>query len=109
MPARATQVVGDLVRGDGKQVGLQLALLVEVRQTVEETDETFLHYVLTGRSVAQTPLHKRQKAALVARDQVLPGALVALTDLLNEQAIAFGCHGQCRSRLPTLRYSSDKE
>src|SRR5262249_24205766 len=41
------------------------------------------------------------------RNQAFPRALVALTDLLDEQTIAFGCHRGCRftSWLPSPPYS----
>ena len=45
-----------------------------------------------GRVIS--PLDEGEQAALVAVDQRLPGARIALTDLLDEQAVAVGCHGR---------------
>src|SRR5260221_3455961 len=92
MPAGLAQVIGEFVRGDGEQVRLQLAAFVEVRQAVEEADERLLHDVFAGAAVAETPLNIGEQAAFVAGDERLPGARVALADLLDEQAVAFRCH-----------------
>src|SRR5262249_13318362 len=96
VPAAAAQVVGQLVGGDGEQVRLQLAAVVEVGQAVEGADERLLDHVLAGGAVAQPPLHEGQQPALVARDQGVPGAGVSLTDLLDQQAVAVGGHAGSR-------------
>src|SRR5579875_302914 len=92
MPAVTAEMIGQFVRGDGEEIGLQLAAIVEVRQAVEEADEGFLHHVFTGIAVADTALHKSQQPTLVARNQRLPGARIAVPDLLDQQTIAFGGH-----------------
>src|SRR5262245_56209453 len=48
MTALAAQMVGELVGGDGEQVGLQFAAFIEVGQAIEETDESLLHHVLAA-------------------------------------------------------------
>src|SRR5262249_43486572 len=40
----------------------------------------------------QSAVHERQKATLVPANQRLPGARVALADLLDQKAITFGRH-----------------
>src|SRR5205085_4830606 len=68
----------------------------EVGQAVEEADERLLHHVLAGAAVAQAALDEGQQAPLVARDQRLPGARVALSNLLDQQAVAVGGHRALR-------------
>jgi ABC-type transport system involved in multi-copper enzyme maturation permease subunit/uncharacterized membrane protein YqaE (UPF0057 family) len=92
VPPLAPQVVGQLVRGDGEQIRLQLAFVVEVGQAVEEADEGFLHHVLAGGAVAQPAVHEGQKPALVAADKRFPGARVALADFLDQQPVVVGRH-----------------
>ena len=92
MPAAAAQLVGQLVGGDGEQVGLQLAAVVEVGQAVEEADEGFLHHVLAGPAVAQAALDEGQQPPFVTGDERLPGAGIALADLLDQQAVAVRGH-----------------
>src|SRR5437762_1908943 len=97
MPAGAAQVVGELVRGDGEEVGLQLARFVEVGDAVEEADEGFLHDVFAGRAVAEATFDEGEEPAFIAGNQRLPGAAVAVADLLHQQAVALGAHRTRRS------------
>ena len=92
MPARAAEVVGDFVRSDGEKIGLQLAGLVEIRQTVEKSNKSFLDDVLAGRPIVQPSIDKRQEPAFITSNQSVPGTPIALADLLNQQAVAFGGH-----------------
>src|SRR5262245_51569588 len=96
MSALPAQLIGQLVGGDGEQIGLQLAAVVKVGQAVEEADEGLLNDVLAGGAVPQTAFDKGQQPALVTADEMLPGAGVALTDLQHEQAIAFRGHERLR-------------
>ena len=70
--AHAAELIGDLVGGDREEVGLQLALLVEIRQAVQEADERLLDHVLAGGPVAEAAVGERQQPALVAGDELLP-------------------------------------
>src|SRR5437879_5451420 len=70
-------------------------MLVVVGQTVEKADERLLHHVLAGGPVTQAPLHKGEQPALVAGNQGLPGAGIALADLLDEQAVTVRRHRVC--------------
>jgi len=91
--AGAPQVVGQLVAGDGEEIGLELPAVVEIGQAVEKTDKRFLHHVLAGRAITDAALDKRQQPAFVTSDQPLPGARVALANLLHKQTVAVGRHG----------------
>src|SRR5205085_985136 len=93
MPAGAAEVIGELVRGDREKIGLQLTAVVEVGQAVEEADERLLHDVLARGTVTDAALDKGQQPPLVTSDQPLPGARVALADLLHKQTVAVGRHG----------------
>ena len=92
MPAQSPQLVGQLVRSDGEEKGLQLALVIKVGHTVEKADEGFLHNVLAGGVIVQSPIDERQQSAFIACDQVFPGVGIALADLLNQETVAFGRH-----------------
>src|SRR5262245_4098451 len=91
-PARPAQVVRDLVRGNGEQVRLQLALVVEVGERVQEADERLLDDVLGGGPVADAADRKGHQPALVQVDEPLPGGLVAPADVLDEHLLGFGGH-----------------
>src|SRR5262249_47323906 len=90
VPSDAAQVIGQLVRGDGEQVRLQLTAVVEVGQAVEKADESFLDDVVAGGAVVQAAIDEGQQAALVARDELVPGARVPLADLLDKKTISVG-------------------
>ena len=63
---------------------MQLALLVEVRQAVEEADKRLLNDILACRPIAQPALDEGKETALIARDQMFPRAGVALANLFPE-------------------------
>ncbi len=91
-------MIGKLVGGNREEIGLQLAAIVEMRQTVKKTYEGFLHDVFAGRTVVDPALHEGEQPAFIALDEVFPGAWVALPNLPNEQPIAFGRHRLFRLR-----------
>src|SRR5262245_53196234 len=101
MPARAPQIVGDLVRGDREQVRLQLAAIVVVGQAREKTDEAFLNDVLAGGQVFDAAMDEREQPTFIAGDEMLPGARVALADLLHEQTVAVGGHAPSVKQVDT--------
>src|SRR5437660_50059 len=92
MPAGAAEEIGQLVGGDGKEVRLQVASFVVIRQTVVEADEGLLHYVFGGGAVAQPAVGECQQPAFVALDQTKPGIGVAPADLLDQQPVRIGGH-----------------
>jgi hypothetical protein len=89
MSAHFAQLIGQFVGSDGEKIGLQLARFVIVRQARQETDKRLLYDVLAGRAIAQSAIDEREQSAFVSRDEVLPGARVALANLLDQNAIAF--------------------
>src|SRR5947209_8539990 len=92
MPAAAPQVVCQFMGGNREQVCLKLTSIIEMGQTVEETDEGLLHDIFTRGPIVQAPLDKGQQPTLIARNQVLPGARITLADLLDQQPVGFGSH-----------------
>src|SRR5262249_39813673 len=78
MAAAAAQMVRELVRGDREQISLQFAAVVEVRQAVEEADESLLNDILARGAIAEPAIDEGQQPPLVARDQLVPGAVVAI-------------------------------
>jgi hypothetical protein len=92
MPAGTAEMIGDFVRCDGEKIGLQLAGLVEVRQAVEKSDKSLLDNILACRPIVQPAIDKRQEPAFITSYQTVPGASIALADLLDQQSIAFIRH-----------------
>src|SRR5207253_8995361 len=86
------RLVGVIVSGAREAIGLQCALVVEIRQAVEEADKRFLYHVFAGGPIAQPALGKGQEPPFIAGDQLVPSSAVALANLLDEQAIAVGSH-----------------
>src|SRR5439155_2367691 len=75
--AEAPQLIGNLVGGNCKEIGLQFATVVEVWQAVEEADKGLLHHVLAGGPVAKAALRKGQETALVPGDELRPCLRIA--------------------------------
>src|SRR5262249_17037209 len=88
--ALLAQVVGQLVRGDGEQVRLHVALLVVVGQAREEPDEGLLHDVLAGRAVAQPAVDEGEQPPLVPLDQLPPGLGVAGAHRPDQECLGVG-------------------
>src|SRR5262245_31066192 len=99
MAARTAEMIGQLVRSDGKKIGLQLALFVVVGQAIEKADKGLLDNVFAGRAIAEAALDESQETAFVACDERVPGAGIALADLPNEQSIRFRCHAKSHNAL----------
>src|SRR5437764_898933 len=88
LPRHVVQFGEDLDRQAG--VADVLAQLLDGGET--EVGDLLLADVEEGRRVAEPALDERQQPALVAGNEVLPRARIALADLLHQQAVAFGRH-----------------
>ena len=72
MAARAAEMIGQLVRRDGEEIGLQFAAVIEIGKTVEEADEGLLHDVFAGGAVADASLNESEQPAFIPRDERFP-------------------------------------
>ena len=84
-------MVGQLVRGDGKQIAFQRPRSVVIRQAREQPDQRFLHDVLGGIAAPQSGLDISQQPALEPRDQFLPGFRLPGPNAVDEDGV--GGHG----------------
>ena len=88
---------------NGKQKGLDAALLLKLRQTLQETDECFLDRILRVGRFWQSAAREHQQAALVAVDELHPGLRIALSNLLQQVFVSLrdSAH-QCFLNVPPL-------
>src|SRR5438874_2343487 len=107
MAACFTQVIRQLVRGDRKQIGLQRAAFIEIGQTRQKANEGLLHDVFAGCPVVHAPVHESEQTAFITSDQVLPGARIALANLLNKETVVFGGHSPSLTKPPPKRNSAE--
>src|SRR5262249_25943638 len=63
-----------------------------IGQAGQEADEGLLHHVFAEALVVKSLTGKGEQAAFVAGNELLPRALVAAADILDEQPIALGRH-----------------
>src|SRR5262249_41347442 len=56
-------------------------------------DEGFLNDVFGGGPILNAPAHERQEPPFVASDELVPGARIAVANLLHNQTIGFRRHG----------------
>ncbi len=92
VPAELAQMVGQLVRRDGEEVGLQFAFVVVVRQTIQKADEGFLDEVVAGIGIFDATVEEGAEAAFEAGDELPPGVGVSLADRLDQKTVAFISH-----------------
>src|SRR5690606_5592046 len=82
-----SQMVGQFVRTDRKQVAFERPLAVEVRQAVEKAEKGFLDDVFAGRATAEAAFDKSEEPPFVPGDQVGPSCCFALTYAIDEKRV----------------------